>query len=102
VVVGRRLAHAPRGGRRAASGTSGATAAAARPEDDPGEPVAMGFGDVKLAAALGAMLGWEGFLVGLLYAVVLGAVVGVIQRAAGGSRFVPFGPFLVVGAFLAL
>jgi leader peptidase (prepilin peptidase)/N-methyltransferase len=75
---------------------------AGAPEDDDGEPVAMGFGDVKLAAALGAMLGWDGFLVGLLFAVVLGAVVGVAQRALGGSRFVPFGPFLVVGGFLAL
>jgi leader peptidase (prepilin peptidase) / N-methyltransferase len=72
------------------------------PDDDDGEPVAMGFGDVKLAGVLGAMLGWEGFLVGLLYAVVLGAVVGVAARALGGSRFVPFGPFLVIGAFLAL
>lgn len=75
---------------------------AGAPEDDDGEPVAMGFGDVKLAAPLGALLGWDGFLVGLLFAVVLGAVVGVAQRAAGGSRFVPFGPFLVAGGFLAL
>jgi leader peptidase (prepilin peptidase) / N-methyltransferase len=72
------------------------------PEDDEGEPVAMGFGDVKLAGVLGAMLGWQGFVVGLLFAVVLGAAVGVTVRALGGSRFVPFGPFLVVGAFLAL
>ncbi len=72
------------------------------PEDDDGEPIAMGFGDVKLAAPLGAMLGWEAFLVGLLLAVLLGAVVGVAQRLAGGSRFVPFGPFMVVGGFLAL
>lgn len=72
------------------------------PDEDDGEPVAMGFGDVKLAAPLGAMLGWEAFLVGLLLAVLLGAVVGVAQRVAGGSRFVPFGPFMVVGGFLAL
>jgi leader peptidase (prepilin peptidase) / N-methyltransferase len=74
---------------------------AGRPEDDDGEPVAMGFGDVKLAAVLGALLGVTGFMVGLLLAVVIGAVVGVAQRALGGSRFVPFGPFLVVGALLA-
>ncbi len=74
---------------------------AGAPEDDEGEPVAMGFGDVKLAAALGALLGTTGFLVGLLLAVVIGAVVGVAQRLFGGSRFVPFGPFLVVGALLA-
>jgi leader peptidase (prepilin peptidase) / N-methyltransferase len=71
------------------------------PEDDEGEPVAMGFGDVKLAAVLGALLGVTGFLVGLLLAVVIGAVVGVAQRVLGGSRFVPFGPFLVVGALLS-
>jgi leader peptidase (prepilin peptidase) / N-methyltransferase len=71
------------------------------PEDDDGEPVAMGFGDVKLAAVLGGLLGVTGFLVGLLLAVVIGAVVGVAQRALGGSRFVPFGPFLVVGGLLA-
>jgi leader peptidase (prepilin peptidase)/N-methyltransferase len=72
------------------------------PPQDDDEPVAMGFGDVKLAAPLGAMLGWEAFLVGLLLAVLLGAVIGVAQRLAGGSRFVPFGPFMVVGGFLAL
>lgn len=74
----------------------------AAPDDGSDEPVAMGFGDVKLAAPLGAFLGWDGFLVGLLFAVVLGAVVGVVQRLLGGSRFVPFGPFLIVGAFAAL
>jgi len=78
-----------------------AEAASGLPSDDE-EPIAMGFGDVKLALPLGAMLGWEGFLVGLLIAVLLGALVGIAQRLAGGSRFVPFGPFMVVGAFLAL
>ena len=74
---------------------------AGEPQDDE-EPVAMGFGDVKLALPLGAMLGWEAFLVGLLLAVLLGAVVGVAQRMLGGSRFVPFGPFMVIGGVAAL
>ena len=90
------LADWRRGDRRAPAEEAGL------PQDDDGEPVAMGFGDVKLAAPLGAMLGWDGFLVGLLIAVLLGAVVGVVQRLAGGSRFVPFGPFMVVGGFAAL
>lgn len=84
------------------NGTAEAAVAGSAPDEDDGEPVAMGFGDVKLAAALGAMLGWTAFLVGFGYAVALGAIVGVVQRASGGSRFVPFGPFLVAGAFLAL
>lgn len=66
------------------------------------EPVAMGFGDVKLAALLGAVLGWERLLVALFAAVLVGAVIGVIQRAAGGTRVVPFGPFLAFGGVLAL
>ena len=66
------------------------------------EPVAMGFGDVKLAAVLGAMLGWEKFLVGLFLAVSLGALFGIVQRIAGGGRLIPFGPYLLAGALLAL
>ncbi len=78
----------------------------ADPEEELGEeeqePVAMGFGDVKLAAALGAFLGWEKFLVGLFLAVTVGAVFGVVQRIAGGGRLIPFGPYLLLGALLAL
>ena len=70
------------------------------PEDD--EPVAMGFGDVKLAAILGAMLGWQLMLVGLLLAFIIGAVGGVIGRLAGGDRVIPFGPPLALGGLLAL
>lgn len=77
---------------------------AAEDPDDPAadEPIAMGFGDAKLAAVLGALLGWQSFLVGLLAAIVLGAVVGVVGRVFGGDRQIPFGPFLVAGAVIAL
>lgn len=71
-------------------------------DDAEGEPVAMGFGDVKLAAVLGALLGWEVFLVGLLLAVTLGAVGGIIARLLGGDRVIPFGPALLVGGVVAL
>jgi leader peptidase (prepilin peptidase)/N-methyltransferase len=80
----------------------GAEAATDAPPDGSDEPVAMGFGDVKLAALLGAVLGWERLLVALFAAVLVGAVVGLIQRAAGGTRVVPFGPFLALGGVLAL
>ncbi len=73
----------------------------APPEDDD-EPVAMGFGDVKLAAVLGVILGWQNLLVALLLAFVIGAIGGVIGRIAGGSRMVPFGPYLAIGGMLAL
>ncbi len=76
--------------------------AAEEPDASADEPVAMGFGDVKLAAVLGALLGWQAFLVALLLAVVAGALGGIAARLAGGERVVPFGPALVLGGVLAL
>lgn len=66
------------------------------------EPIAMGFGDVKLAAILGAILGWQNILVGLLLAFIIGAVGGVIGRLFGGDRVIPFGPPLALGGLIAL
>ena len=72
------------------------------PAEEDDEPVAMGFGDVKLAGVLGAMLGAQNLLVALLLAFVFGAVGGVIGKALGKGRVVPFGPYLVLGALAAL
>jgi len=81
-------------------------AEATKPEEVPGEedsePVAMGFGDVKLAAVLGGILGWERLLVAIFLAVTIGAIGGVIARLAGGSRMVPFGPYLLLGGLASL
>jgi leader peptidase (prepilin peptidase) / N-methyltransferase len=71
-------------------------------------PAGMGFGDVKLAGVLGGLLGylsWSALVVGAFAGFLLGAVVGVIVVAVGhGGRktALPFGPFMIVGAFLAL
>ncbi len=68
----------------------------------------MGFGDVKLAGVLGLYLGWLGWsqlLVGSFAAFALGAVVSiglVLGAGAGRKTRVPFGPFLVAGALLAV
>ncbi len=69
-------------------------------------PGGMGMGDVKLATVLGLFLGRE-VAVALLVALVAGALVGlvVIRRkgAAEGRRTaVAFGPFLALGAVVAL
>lgn len=69
------------------------------PDDE--EPIAMGFGDAKLAAVLGAVLGWEELLVGIFFAVVAGAIGGVAGRVMGGDRLIPFGPYLILGAIAA-
>lgn len=68
----------------------------------------MGFGDVKLAPALGAILGWIGWgasLVGLMSGFLLGSVIGValiVFGKAGRKTRVPYGPFMLVGALIGL
>jgi leader peptidase (prepilin peptidase)/N-methyltransferase len=71
-------------------------------------PAGMGFGDVKLAGLVGgvlAYLSWAALVVGAFAGFLLGAIVGVALMAAGrGTRktAVPFGPFMVAGALVAL
>ncbi|MFN0058343.1 MAG: prepilin peptidase [Planctomycetota bacterium] len=59
---------------------------------------AMGFGDVKLMAALGALLGWKAVLVAIFLACMLGSIVGIIVKLITKSSYIPFGPFLSAGA----
>ncbi|HEX7004245.1 MAG TPA: prepilin peptidase [Trueperaceae bacterium] len=84
------------------SDATGKVEAPALAGDEDDEPVAMGFGDVKLAAVMGAMLGWEKLLLAVFLSFIVGAIGGVTGRLLGGDRVVPFGPYLVVGAFVAL
>ncbi len=64
----------------------------------------LGFGDVKLAAMLGAFLGGSETLLVLLVACMLGTVVGLSLQAAGRARWnspLPLGSFLSGTAALA-
>jgi leader peptidase (prepilin peptidase)/N-methyltransferase len=64
----------------------------------------MGGGDVKLAAMIGAFLGWRLALVAAFVGVLAGGLVGVGLLASGRrSRkdAVPFGPFLALGGLIA-
>jgi leader peptidase (prepilin peptidase)/N-methyltransferase len=71
-------------------------------------PAGMGLGDVKLAGLVGgvlAYLSWAALVVGAFAGFLLGALVGVgVMLAGRGGRktAVPFGPFMVAGALLAL
>ncbi|UQN07734.1 A24 family peptidase [Deinococcus sp. QL22] len=79
------------------------TAKADTAEDDaPYDPSAMGFGDVKLAAVIGAFLGWERLLVAVVVAVFAGALFGIVQLALKSENRVKFGPYLALGAVVAL
>lgn len=69
-------------------------------------PRGMGMGDVKFAAVLGLMLGRSvgpAVLVALLSGVAVGAVIIARKGAAEGRKTaVPFGPFLALGALVAV
>ena len=71
-------------------------------------PRGMGFGDVRLAGLIGMLLGWLGIghvLLGLFLAFLTAALVGVglvAVRLRGRKDKVPFGPFLALGAILAV
>ena len=71
-------------------------------EESDDEPVAMGFGDAKLAAVLGAMLGPENVIVALVIAIFAGAILGIVGKFFGGDRKIPFGPYLALGGIVAL
>ena len=65
----------------------------------------VGMGDVKLALLLGAGLGWNvlGGLVLGLSATFVAALVIIARRGVGARKeTIPFGPFLALGALLAL
>lgn len=64
---------------------------------------AMGFGDVKFIAMIGAFLGWQSVLFTIFAASIIGAIVGLFQKFVvleEWSRPLPFGPYLALGAFL--
>ncbi|HVF05918.1 MAG TPA: prepilin peptidase [Frankiaceae bacterium] len=71
-------------------------------------PAGMGFGDVKLAGVLGmylGYLGWPEWFTGWLLGFFLGGIFGVVAMAAGKAgrkTMVPYGPFMILGALLAV
>jgi leader peptidase (prepilin peptidase) / N-methyltransferase len=71
-------------------------------------PAGMGLGDVKLSGVLGLYLGWLGWgelALGLFLGFLLGGVfgVGLMLAGRGGRKSkVPFGPFMLLGALLAV
>lgn len=66
----------------------------------------MGMGDVKLAGVLGLYLGRAvapAIMIGLVLGVVVGAAIIAAKGVSAGRRAkVPFGPFLAVGAIVAV
>mgnify|MGYP005988788975 CR=1 FL=1 len=64
----------------------------------------MGYGDFKLLAAIGALLGWQSLPLVILLSSVVGAVVGIALILVLGRDKnipIPFGPYLAAAGFIA-
>ena len=65
----------------------------------------LGMGDVKLFIPIGLILGWKLTVAALLIAILAGGIGGVIlmlTRKAERDSAMPFGPFIVTGAIVAM
>ncbi|MBM4340295.1 MAG: prepilin peptidase [Deltaproteobacteria bacterium] len=65
----------------------------------------MGGGDVKLLAMIGGFLGWKAVILTIILSSFIGSIVGIAIILIKGKDFkyaIPFGPFLAVGAVIAL
>jgi leader peptidase (prepilin peptidase)/N-methyltransferase len=66
----------------------------------------MGGGDIKMTAMLGAFLGWQKVLLIFISSAVFGLIVSAalmfFSAKLRKERIIPFGPFLAMGAFLAM
>jgi len=61
----------------------------------------MGWGDFKLAGALGILFGWPDIIFVVAFAFMIGAIYSLYVLASGEKGMkdsVPFGPFLVLGS----
>ena len=66
---------------------------------------AMGGGDIKLMAFLGAVWGWKIALLSIMFGAVFGSILGVLLMAVRilpKDHQIPFGPFLGLGFWLAV
>lgn len=66
---------------------------------------AMGFGDVKFLACIGAFLGWQAVLFTIFASSIIGCVIGVAGMILARDKarsVLPFGPYLAAAALLWL
>jgi len=66
---------------------------------------ALGGGDIKMMAMIGAVMGWKAVLLTTFLGSLAGALIGIgLMAGRGGGRMmrIPFGPFLALGAVVTL
>ena len=65
---------------------------------DPTANAPIGMGDIKLLATGGLWIGVNGLAIALVFACIFGGIWGAYKK----QRFIPFAPFFIIGAILAL
>lgn len=63
---------------------------------------ALGGGDVKLMAMMGAFLGWKLIVLTFFLAPFMGAGVGIFMKIRFKKEVIPYGPYLSAGAIISL
>lgn len=65
----------------------------------------MGYGDFKLLAVFGALLGWQSLLTIILLSSVVGAIIGIALLTVQGkdkATPIPFGPYLAIAGWITM
>ncbi|NWF98399.1 MAG: prepilin peptidase [Nitrospirae bacterium] len=66
---------------------------------------AMGGGDIKMMAMVGAVIGWKGVILTTFLGSLTGSVAGIVSMIIHGREkgsLIPFGPFLAFGSIISL
>jgi len=65
----------------------------------------MGGGDIKMAAMLGAFLGWQKVILVFFAAAVIGMIISLVliyfSKKIRSTRMIPFGPFLAIASMIS-
>ena len=65
----------------------------------------MGFGDVKLVAALGLFFGFSNTIIITLLSFLIGAILSIVLllvKRKKTNEYIPFGPFITIAAFISM
>ena len=66
---------------------------------------AMGGGDLKLLAMMGAFLGWKNVFFTIFMSSLVGAVIGItliIFKKKGKGEYIPYGPYLALAGIISI
>ena len=67
-----------------------------------GQESAMGGGDVKYLAMIGAFLGWQGAIFVFFLAPFFGSIIGIVEKLRKRADIIPYGPYLSIATLIVI